>query len=915
MFDKVNFIFSGGGETGYAHHARSFWGELEKLVPHKWDVIGKECTIILGCVNDPDFYRSIDGYKIAYNVWESTRYPDDFFQRLLDFDQLWVPSKWQRQCTIDQGYPADRVKIVPEGVDGETFKPLHKHEKIALRGPTKSFRFLVFGRWEDRKSTKEIIESFKKAFVKNEDVCLLLSVNNAFPVDLYKTTGERLVAYDFLPDHRIHNIGFVTRQEYINILRTGHVFVSCSRAEGWNLPLIEALACGTPSICSNYGAQLDFAQSAIKVKIKEHKKPINVYNMPDCPGTWAEPDFDDLVKQFQKAYEKHDYYKRKTRMVSQAFRDKWSWKNAAKIAYDVLDDLSKKESQVVVPKRTTFNYHFIEGAFLEVKGSGKDIYHCTFSDSDTGKEEYSVDLTPNHWGKAGKVGDKFLGPVYFKKWEITVRKDGEIVFHHRFDAKGKRVFVVLDSKSIGDTLAWIPYCEEFRKKHDCKMIVSCWHNYLYEKVYPEIEFTKPGKVIYDLYAQYVIGVFHADMQHRTPRDWRNLPLQRIASDILGLEYKETKPLVDISNVYASVVKRPKKYVCISEHSTATCKYWHYPNGWQILVDELNRRGYNVVAISLENSGLNNVIHAHKNHIDVTMGLILGCEFFVGLASGLAWLSWALGKPVIMISGFSAPFVEFQDGNIRIGGEGECTCCLNDVLIHDRAWDEGCFHNKDFTCTRNITPESVISRIPYFPDKNILDFTTAPILRFSRRQTSFKKFLDYVHNQFEDPNIVEIGTVRRNPNDPELPGDGNSTCIFAWYVKNYRGHLTAVDISETSIELCKLNLERFNLLSPNVQLVVKDGILYLAKNEMPINALYIDAYDWGPAENEKKKSVEWHLEAFKQAESHLISGSIIMFDDIMDNNYTGKGQLAIPYALGTGNYEKIFHEYQVILRRK
>ena len=139
MFDKVKFIFSGGGETGYAHHARSFWGALEKLVPQQDG--GKECTIVLGCVNDPDFYRDFVGYTVAYNVWESTRYPDDFFQRLLDFDQLWVPTKWQRDCAVEQGYPADRVKIVPEGVDGKTFKPGKARAEDGLT------RFIVFGRW------------------------------------------------------------------------------------------------------------------------------------------------------------------------------------------------------------------------------------------------------------------------------------------------------------------------------------------------------------------------------------------------------------------------------------------------------------------------------------------------------------------------------------------------------------------------------------------------------------------------------------------------------------------------------------------------------------------------------------------------------------------------------------------------
>lgn len=917
MFDKVNFIFSGGGETGYAHHARSFWGELEPLLPQQDE--GKECTIVLGTVNDPDFYRDIEGYKIAYNVWESTLYPDDFFQRLLDFDQLWVPTKWQRQCAIDQGYPADRVKIVPEGVDGKTFKPRGK-DVIGLRGPgPETFRFLLFGRWEDRKATKEIIETFRKTFTKDSDrVSLILSVDNPFPVDQYHSTAERLAAYN-LEDPRIWNCGFVQRGEYINMMRTGHVFLSCARAEGWNLPLMEALACGTPSICSDYGAQLDFAKSALKVKIKEHKKPVNVYNMPDCPGTWAEPDFNDLSRKMRMAYDDYKYWQKKTLKDSGRFRKEWSWENAAKVAYETLDALSQKDALITPKKPATFNYHFVEGASLEIKGSGKDIYRVTFTDLDTGREEYNTTFTPNHWGKVGKVGDKYLGPVYFKRWAITVRLGNDIVFYHRYDAKGKKVFVVFESRSLGDTLAWIPYCEEFQTKHSCKMIVCTWHNGLLEKAYPKIEFVKPGTVVHDLYAQYFIGVFHADMDKRAPHDWRTLPLQHIAADILGLEYEELRPRVDTRKAYSKVVKRPKKYVCISEHSTAACKYWHYPNGWQVLVDELNRRGYNVVDISLEHSGLRNCIHAHNNHIDVTIGLLLGCEFFIGLASGLAWLAWALGKPVVMISGFSSPFVEFQDNNIRVAGKGDCVGCLNDVMIYDRAWDEGCFHNMDFSCTRQITPQEIIERIPYFPEQNILDFTSAPILRFSKRQTSFKKFLALVH-EFEDPNIIEIGTVRRDPTDPDLPGDGNSTCVFAWYVKNYKGHLTAVDISEKSIDYCMKNLVTHDLLSPMVRLLTQDGLSYLREKKMvadqdiPIHALYIDAYDWGPSNEEKQKSIEWHLEAFKAAEDRLAPGALVMFDDIMDDNYTGKGQLAIPYALEGGKYEKIFHGYQVILKR-
>ena len=69
------------------------------------------------------FYDAYDGYKIGYNVWESTRYSEQFFQQLLTLDELWVPTKWQKEISIKQGYPEDKIFVIPEGVDGTTFKP------------------------------------------------------------------------------------------------------------------------------------------------------------------------------------------------------------------------------------------------------------------------------------------------------------------------------------------------------------------------------------------------------------------------------------------------------------------------------------------------------------------------------------------------------------------------------------------------------------------------------------------------------------------------------------------------------------------------------------------------------------------------------------------------------------------------
>ena len=130
-------------------------------------------NIILSETNHHLFYDHYHGPKIAYNVWESTRQPEGFFNKLKEFDELWVPSQWQKDCTIEQGYDPDKVKVVPEGVDVHTFFP----EKVDLLDEYKDgrFKFLLFGRWDYRKSTKEIIEIFLQTFSESEPVDLVVS--------------------------------------------------------------------------------------------------------------------------------------------------------------------------------------------------------------------------------------------------------------------------------------------------------------------------------------------------------------------------------------------------------------------------------------------------------------------------------------------------------------------------------------------------------------------------------------------------------------------------------------------------------------------------------------------------------------------------------------------------------------------
>lgn len=296
--------------------------------------------IVLNETDHHYFYDDYDGKKIAYNVWETTRQPEEFFERLKTFDQVWVPSEWQRQCTIEQGIPAHKVKVVPEGVDVKTYKPKNY---VVSKPVSRPFRFLLVGRWDYRKATKEIIETFCKTFSEDEDVELMLSVDNAFATDGLNSTEERLDKYG-IKHSKIKVVHHLNKDEYVNMLKNSDVFISCARGEGWNLPLIEAMSCGVPSLYSNWGAQLEFAKGRgipvdVTGEVPASANGKDYYSwFKDASGNFVEPNFNDLSNKMRDVFENYTVYKKKALDESDEIREIFAWDNAATIAKNTLTE-------------------------------------------------------------------------------------------------------------------------------------------------------------------------------------------------------------------------------------------------------------------------------------------------------------------------------------------------------------------------------------------------------------------------------------------------------------------------------------------------------------------------------------------------------------------------------------------------
>ena len=387
---------------------------------------------------------------------------------------------------------------------------------------------------------------------------------------------------------------------------------------------------------------------------------------------------------------------------------------------EVLISEYSNTKKLVIPYKepqNTISYYFVDGATCEVSGDISKKYEVKFFNSSNGELVHQSTISNNMWTRTSAK--------YFISWRIEVYDDEtkELIEIHNYNAKGKRVYIHLDSSALGDTLGWFPYIEEFRKKHECKMVTSTFHNNWFEGTYPEIEFSEPGKPVENIYAMYGLGWFYndkeLDMSHH-PKEVKTMPMQQTATSILGLEYKEVKPILDFTPKSPSI---QGDYVCIAPHASAHAKYWNNPKGWQTIIDYLNSKGYKVVMITQEPLGdewhdsklygtLTGVIDKTGDYtLEDRYNDLLHAKAFIGMGSGLSWLAWASKTPVILISGFSKPYTEFQDC-IRIFDytPNLCTGCFNKHWLDPGDW-EWCPEHKNtprqFECTKNIEPEQVI----------------------------------------------------------------------------------------------------------------------------------------------------------------------------------------------------------------
>jgi hypothetical protein len=149
-----------------------------------------------------------------------------------------------------------------------------------------------------RKNPFGLVEAFRKAFRKKDDVMLVLkSVHSErHPEDANELT-------DLCKDHNIRIMdGVLSRKEVTSLIRAADCYASLHRSEGFGLTLAEAMSFEKPVIATGFSGNMEFMNPANSYLVKYQLTDINEDYGPYRGGVWADPDVDHAAELMRYIY-------------------------------------------------------------------------------------------------------------------------------------------------------------------------------------------------------------------------------------------------------------------------------------------------------------------------------------------------------------------------------------------------------------------------------------------------------------------------------------------------------------------------------------------------------------------------------------------------------------------------------------
>ena len=244
-----------------------------------------------------------------------------------------TPSRWSAEGYYKMRFRDDQVLIIPHGVDTNTFRPMPENResvRAAFSISNDEFVFLSVGAMTGNKGIDLLLRAFAEVSRKFPHTRLILKgLDMLYQSDnLFIKNMETLSAKD---QERVRSRttylgGSYSNAKMAQFYQIADAYVSPYRAEGFNLPVLEAAACGIPVICTRGGATDDFVSETFAQKIDSRKRQVQFKGEE---VSRLEPDVDHLTYLMNSAIEDEQWRKRAAREGPRHVRANYTWDHIA----------------------------------------------------------------------------------------------------------------------------------------------------------------------------------------------------------------------------------------------------------------------------------------------------------------------------------------------------------------------------------------------------------------------------------------------------------------------------------------------------------------------------------------------------------------------------------------------------------
>ncbi len=296
----------------------------------------------------PNWTAPASGAWVLIQPWEYGRIPAEWVRNCQRVDEVWVPSACAQRMYVESGVPAEKVHVVPNGINPSIFHPAVPPMPLATR---KSFKFLFVGGTIHRKGPDLLLKAYCEHFTAADDVCLVIKDFGGQSVYAGQTFEAQIRAAQARPN--APEILYLTEElgDMAGLYTACDSLVHPYRGEGFGLPVLEAMACGLPVIVTGGGATDDFATDEFAYRVPTKRRAIGdvISGMKLAGEGWLlEPNLPELAAKMRWVFEHRAEARAKGRAASECVRREWTWDRAAQVAAQRLRQITSHQQPFTI---------------------------------------------------------------------------------------------------------------------------------------------------------------------------------------------------------------------------------------------------------------------------------------------------------------------------------------------------------------------------------------------------------------------------------------------------------------------------------------------------------------------------------------------------------------------------------------